>query len=203
VGAEAVREARRDLASLRALVPEDTPAVVRAERMVLLAESSRLSGPAAASRARVHLEAADRAARDVLAAVKLPGDQSVTLTSRRASIPVALQNRGSVPVRVRVRLASEALGFPGGESRVVELAPRATTVEFTVETRTSGSFPVTVEVSSPDGRFPVGAYRMVVRSTAVSGVALTLTVGAGVFLAGWWGNHVRRARRARRAAEVR
>jgi hypothetical protein len=43
---------------------------------------------------------------------------------------------------------------------------------------------------------------MIVRSTVFSSIGVVLTVGALLFLAIWWGNHIWRSRRKRRAALV-
>jgi hypothetical protein len=52
-----------------------------------------------------------------------------------------------------------------------------------------------------DGRLTFGKLtRVTVRSAVFGGFAVALTVGALVFLAGWWANHFRRTRRARRRA---
>jgi hypothetical protein len=40
--------------------------------------------------------------------------------------------------------------------------------------------------------------RYTVRSTAVSGVGLALSIGAGVFLTVWWARHWRRTRRSKK-----
>ena len=44
----------------------------------------------------------------------------------------------------------------------------------------------------------IGQTRVTVRSTAFSGVGVVLSVGAGTFLALWWGRHILTARRGRR-----
>ena len=41
---------------------------------------------------------------------------------------------------------------------------------------------------------------MTIRSAVFSGIGIALTLGALLFLAGWWGNHFWRTRRARRSA---
>jgi len=67
-----------------------------------------------------------------------------------------------------------------------------------VESKASGAFPVDVAVQSPDGSLVVGTARYTVRSTAISGVGLLLSIGAGAFLLLWWARHWRGIRRARR-----
>ncbi len=125
----------------------------------------------------------------------------VTLTARRADVPLTFVNGTGRPVSVRVELASSKLLFPDGRSRVVTLPPGNHTERFAVEARTSGTFTMTVALVSEDGRLPIGPpTRLTVRSAVFSGAGAALTVGAIVFLLAWWANHVRRTRRARRAA---
>ena len=68
-----------------------------------------------------------------------------------------------------------------------------------METRSPGTFPVTVEVTTEDG-LPIQTTRISVRSSVVSGVGVILMIGAALFLAAWWGWDIRRRRRARAAA---
>jgi voltage-gated potassium channel Kch len=76
------------------------------------------------------------------------------------------------------------------------LPPGNTTTQFDVESRASGTFPVLVTVSSPDGGLTLQRSRYTIRSAFVSGVGVFLAVGAGLFLAVWWLTHWRRSRRA-------
>ena len=52
-------------------------------------------------------------------------------------------------------------------------------------------------IVTPDGRITLGRTRITVRSTALSGVGVVLSVGALVFLLVWWGRHTLDARRGR------
>jgi hypothetical protein len=67
-----------------------------------------------------------------------------------------------------------------------------------VRVRASGAFPLEVTVRSPDKTLTISTTRFTVRSTAVSGLGLVLTIVAGLFLLLWWGRHFRDGRRARR-----
>lgn len=133
------------------------------------------------------------------AEVVAPLQQFVTLTSRAGKIPLNLENRLPYPVRVNVVLTSAKLEFPDGEVIDVVLDAATTTrLDVAVTTRASGAFPLEVAVQSPDGVLALTSTRFTVRSTAVSGVGLLLSVGAGLFLLVWWGRHFRKVRRARR-----
>ncbi len=67
-----------------------------------------------------------------------------------------------------------------------------------VEARTSGDFPLFIELRSPDDRLTVATARLTVRSTFLSGVGVLVSAGAGLFLCGWWARHWRSVRRDRR-----
>ena len=67
-----------------------------------------------------------------------------------------------------------------------------------VEARTSGTFPLDLEVTSTDGVLSISQRRLEVRSTFVSTVGWILMGSAVAFLAVWWGLDLRRRRRRRR-----
>jgi hypothetical protein len=192
-------QARKSLASFRGLVGDDDPSVRRGEQAMMIALSSALT-PA---RAREELAVIDRAASSFLSQISVT-QQRVTLTARRAEIPLAFSNQTSQPVRVRVRLdaPSGKVLFPEGAERSITLQPGNSTQRFVVVARATGTFAMTVTLTSDDGQLHIGApTEITVRSTVFSGWGAMLTVGALVFLAGWWANHIWRSRRAvRRAA---
>jgi hypothetical protein len=133
-----------------------------------------------------------------VSAIRVPERQTVTLTSREADVPLSFRNEAGYPVRVRIRLESDKLEFPDGDTVDVTFAEVNTTATFHVRARTSGAFPLRVHVSSPDCCLEVANTRFTVRSTAVSGVAAFLSIGAGAFLLVWWLLHFRKVRRDRR-----
>jgi hypothetical protein len=200
VSAHDVRAASDRLDAFRALVAPDDPRVRRGNRALLVSVSSVWSGASGHRRAQRELGVIDDAINAYVAQIRGPVHPTVTITARRAAIPISFQNTGNETVKVRVRLVSEKLVFPDGADRVLTLPPHNTTARFAVETQVSGTFPLTVSVTSPDGRIVFEQTRFTVRSTVVSGVGLVLMLGAGFFLAGWWANHYRRRRRGRREA---
>ena len=136
---------------------------------------------------------------NVAGAVTLPDEFRITLTTRSSTIPVQLTNNTEQALQVRVELDSDQLEFPDGEVLTPTLPPGTTRLEVRVRARTSGAFTLDVTVSSPDDTLVLDRSTFDIRSTAISGVGLLLSVGAGLFLAIWWGRHWRRTRRARRA----
>lgn len=181
--------------AFRSFVGADSPSLDAGNRALLVSLSSMWIDRGAAN---TQLGLVDSTIDDFLARIRSPVGNRVTLTARTGSIPVTILNETGEQVVVRVSLDSDKLSFPEGSVRDVDLAPRATTERFAVETRTPGRFPLVLTVSSPDGRLVVSSTRVEVRSTAVSGVGVFLTIGAGTVLAGWWLNDVRRRRRARK-----
>jgi len=148
-----------------------------------------------------YLAGVQQAIDEQLGAIEIPQNRSITLTARRGEIPVTFQNHTGHPVKVIVRMESDKLDFPGGETLEIDLTRLNTTHRFPVVARTSGAFPIRITLESPDGRMVVGRARLTVRSTATSGVGLGISVGAALFLALWWGRHAQRGRRAARLVE--
>ena len=146
-----------------------------------------------------YLDGANSTVQAQLASITTPGQVVVTLTSSQARVPLSINNALDYPVTVALRLSSAKLEFPEGSTQLVELAAgQPTRVEIPVQTRASGSFPLEVTVWTPDGATSIAATRFTIRSTAVSGVGLALTITAGLFLVLWWARHFRNARRDKR-----
>lgn len=186
----------QNLASVQSSVGTADPGVRQGERALQLALSSANSPEEAAQLLSV-VDAEVVELRDGVSTTR----KRVTLTARRADIPISFDNSTGKPVSVRVELASSKLLFPDGEARVVTLPEGNHTERFAVEARTSGTFTMTVTLMSEDARLPIGPpTRLTVRSAVFSGAGAALTVGALVFLALWWANHFRRTRRSRRVA---
>ena len=77
--------------------------------------------------------------------VDIPPDESIQLTSQKASVPFSFQNRSNVPLRVELRVISERItveDFDDGESTTIVLNPGVTTHNFRLRALGSGSFPI-------------------------------------------------------------
>jgi hypothetical protein len=201
----AVRNLRDDMRSYATMVPEGAGAGVAdaVERRLLASQAAGL-GPGAR---RAYLAGARAALAGELAKIETPDGTDVRLTARGGIIPLTFRNTADHPVHVAIRLESDKLEFPGGtcpdsapeRCSLLDqrLAGGNTVIEVDVLARTSGTFPLTVSVRSPDGGLAVDDSRLTVRSTAASGVGVVLSAGALGFLVLWWGRHWRRTRRAR------
>lgn len=194
-----LRKARRDLAGLDGLaIGARPPVLTELDERILAAQSADLR-----PRQRTqYLAAASNAIQHELRSIRVPTDQSITLTARRGEIPITVQRDVPYPVRVFVQLSSDKLQFPTGASATLDLVRRNTTERFTVQARTSGTFPLRVTLRSPDRRVVLSTGRFTIRSRAASGVGVILSVSALCFLVIWWGRHLVHARRGRRASGV-
>jgi hypothetical protein len=184
------------LRAYEAVVGRDDPIIVKGKHALVTAASTAASRP----QALADIADIDRAVADFTSAVTVDAKR-VTLTARRASVPISFENNLVPPrrVQVRVHFDSPKLLFPDGRDQVITLEPGRNTVEFMVEARASGTFPMEISLSSADGQLDFGApVRVSVRSAVFGRLAVFLTIGALAFLALWWGNHFRRTRRARR-----
>ena len=180
------REAVRHLEALRSMVRDED-----AETYDLLSDKLLLSLSTDVSQLqrRELWESAVDLVRLETSLIDIPPDESIQLTSQKASVPFSFQNRASVPLRVELRIISERLtveDFDDGESTTLVLDPGVTTHRFRLRALGSGSFPISIELHSPNGGLMIGKAQAALRATTPTGVGLGLTVGAAVFLAFWW-----------------
>jgi Family of unknown function (DUF6049) len=129
----------------------------------------------------------------------------VTLTSHGGKVPVTIANNLDVPVRVTVQLGpSERLTLSQhGRVTVPIPAREQTAVEVHAAAKTSGVFPLRVQLYTPTGAGrPYGqSVRLYVRSTVYGTITLAITVAAMVALLIAVGFRLtRRAMGARRAS---
>jgi len=195
--AEEYRTTSERLSAYARVVGAGDPSTVAAEQAL----HDALAGDVSAERARAELAAVDRTVDALTAAVTVDAKR-ITLTARRASVPLTFDNRTEPPttVKVRVRITSDKLRLPDGAEQILELAPGRTVVPIPVEVRTAGTFPMEIETTSVDRALQFGPpVRLTVSSSVYGGVGIFITIGALAFLGLWWGNHWRRSRAARRA----
>jgi hypothetical protein len=179
------------LGGFTSLTDGTDPSLEDLRRQLLVSGSQQLTE----SERSQYLAAVRNTIRERTQLIETPADQTVTLTSRSGPIPVTLLNGMGNPARVRLELSSDRLEFPNGSSIDVQLDDEVTTVPVPVRARTTGSFQMEVAVTSPDGVLAVTASKVTIRSTAVSGVGVILSIGAGLVLVTWWLRHWRDRRR--------
>lgn len=133
--------------------------------------------------------------------IGMPDRGAITLPSRDGVIPLTLVNNTGEVATVVVTFASDKLEFPDGGRMELTLTEPQTPIEVPVRALASGAFPLEMSLESPDGRTLFVESRYTVRSTAVSGLGIVLSVTAVVVLGAWWIRTARRARAAHRAAQ--
>ncbi len=144
------------------------------------------------------IELVEKALGDTFTGIRLSGQTDLNLTSRQGTLPVTVENTNPFPIDVQVRIRSDRLAFPSGEVIGVTVeADDLVRIDVPVEALATGSVPVFVELWTTDDRLRLDARQLNVRSTAVSGVGLVLSVGALVVLVVWWARSWRRTRAAR------
>jgi hypothetical protein len=125
-----------------------------------------------------------------------------TITSRRTTIPITVRSTWTQPLRVKVRLTSPKLAFPKGD-QIITVTQDSPPFRVPVEAKTNGTFQVTATLLTPEGDAPLGPpMAITVRSTALSGLGILVTVVAALGLAVWWVQHLRWKRRRRAAADA-
>jgi Family of unknown function (DUF6049) len=135
-----------------------------------------------------------------LANIAMPERAVVTLPSRNGVIPITLVNNTGKVATVAIELDSDRLEFPDGDRLEFTLSDTLNPVEIPVEVRSSGAFPLDMSLETPAGDEQLVASTYTIRSTAVSGLGIALSVAAIGVLAFWWFRTARRARRAHREA---
>jgi len=188
-----LRSNRQSINSALSMIPESPYLVGAAVHRSLVSGDRSLSE----DQRNGVVVSADAALRTITDEIVMTPQQVVTLTSPSGKVPLSIENRLRVPAHVHVKLRSAKLDFPEGSEFDLVLAPGTTTrVDAQVTTRASGAFPLDVTVSTADGSLPVTTARFTVRSTAISGIGLVISIGAGLFLLIWWIRHFRSSRRA-------
>lgn len=126
----------------------------------------------------------------------------ITLATRRADLPLIISNEQPVAINVIVRLTSEKLRLSGGDELALTLQPGRTELLIPVESVSSGDARILVRVTSPDGVLDLATGSIDVRSTAISGLGLVVSLVSLSILLTWWARTILRVRRNRRAASV-
>jgi hypothetical protein len=196
---------RTRIADLASAIPAASPSAQtlppQLSDLVLASESENLKPSQQSS--VIHNAAAALNAQ--LSQVSVSGDQSITLTSRNASIPVSIASRAPYPITGTLTLTSDELLFANGTRRVsmqVPLTSANTTRYIAVQARSSGESKLQITFSTPGDGMVVTTGVLNVRSTATSVVGVVLSLGAVAVLLAWWLRTSVRRRKRRRTEAV-
>ena len=181
-----VVQVRSQLDSFRRAVGNDAdPASGSFDRDLRVAESSDWRPARARPRGRGFVRAVTQGIDSVYRRIEV-GTTPVTLTARRGKIPITVANNSGERVTVVLRLTSPKVDLPAASEQFVLEPRRRTTQLLQVGTRATGTFPIQVEVLTPDRREAIAEDEIRLSSTAVNRVALALTGGAAGMLLLWW-----------------
>lgn len=190
----AARTARAELSILGSILVQPLSAADTFDRDVLASESSEW---AVAPTAGVRLARRVRTSVvGILSDIQVGAGRRVTLTAKTGSVPVTILNKNQFPVRLRIRVDSAKVGFPTGATRIIQVDPPNNTVDFTVSARAAGAFPLDVRLETPDGARLIARGSVILRSSAVSTVALLVVGGSAFFLLFAWAQRSRKRTRA-------
>ncbi len=127
-----------------------------------------------------------------LAAISLPDAQPVTMAAREGSIPLIVDSRASGPRLVMLRFRSDKVNVKQDQQLVV-VEPGVSSIDVEVEARSLGASQLVVSIWTADGERVLATNQFEVRSTAVPGLGLLISMAALVFLILWWYVDYRRA----------
>ena len=115
------------------------------------------------------------------------------MTSSSARFPIAITSSSKSPVHAVLVISGPDLT----STRVLDIVLKRGTTSFIVRvhTRTSGDSSLQLQLLSPDGHVELARVELTIRSTAISSVAIALSLGAVAFLLFWWFRSASRRRR--------
>lgn len=186
-----ITEAKKYLSSIKSLYQADSLETKVASSLFYSSVASKETETLIANR-NVKLKSLASSAGNY---VSLPTKRTITLTSKENSIPVTIKNTSNKAITVAINLKSDKLVFTKADRFVVTLNGQNTTVQVPVKTRTSGSFPIEISMTSTDGNVLLATQTVTLRSTSFSGVGLAIMIGSFIFLLLWWTSHTRKNRK--------
>lgn len=193
-----LRAAASAIETLQAMLEPDTEGIDGLSTQLLAAVSSELTQ----TQARAYADAVFAAVLERTTGIEIPEGDRITLTDRRTDLPLTVVNNQAVALNVDLVLSAEKLRFPEGERRTLRLLPGENDLVIPVETLASGDARVTATIVSPGGAFELASGTVDIRSTAISGLGLAISIVALIVLGVWWIRTILRVRRNRAAATV-
>jgi hypothetical protein len=169
-----------DIGAYASMLPADNDAPTRLRSDLFTAEWNGYLGPDWVA-GQQWLDAISATTSAAFAGAQPEVNQVFTLTSREGTIPLRMGDPGGIPLEVDIQLKSSFFEFPSGDRQRVFLERANQIVTFRIEAKASGQNPIEVLVQAPSGRV-ISDQRLVVRTTALNGIALRVTLGAAVLL---------------------
>ena len=186
----ALKQARRRVETLRTMLPGSSVEPERLDTMLLLAEARQFLSSTTDGLA--FISAVRDSVKSTVDALSLDTVSTVSLSSDSGGIPITVSNGGPRSLSVFIRLVAPQLRTT--PTQRVELGPGdSETLRLQAQLRSTGRFPVQVQMTAPDGR-PLEDQTLIVRSTAYNRIALLITIGAAVMLVAVWARRFLRRR---------
>jgi hypothetical protein len=130
--------------------------------------------------------------------VKVPGALTFTLGGRESDLRLQVRNDSPTPLTVLVSISSAKLQLPDEPRLVTVPAGASADVVVPVVARANGTFPIDVQLLTPDGAVRVGRpITLTARVSAIAGLGQVASGAAVLILASWWVSHWRNRRRDR------
>jgi hypothetical protein len=199
-----IRNQRSRIAGLASAISPASPVVhtlpLQLSDLVLASESEDLKPSQQSSL----IHNAGTAINAQLGQFSVSGDQSITLTSQNAQIPVSIASVAPYPVTGTLTLTSDEPLFANGTRRLSKpgtaLTGPNTTIYIPVQARASGESKLEITFSTPADGMVITNGVISIRSTATSVVGVVLSLGAVAVLLAWWLRTTFRRRKRRRTA---
>ncbi len=123
----------------------------------------------------------------------------ITLTALSGTLPITVTSTASYTLDAILRISNTQLTFPYGTTTHQTIDRSSISVRLPVQGKTSGDFPFTATLLTPQGNLTVTSQRITARINQSSIVGVILTIGALVVLFAWWIRTWQRNRSTRRA----
>jgi hypothetical protein len=191
---KALAKAANEFGVISSVVPANTTLLSTLNNDLTFAKAYGLSPRAAAS----YLNASSEELATIAKSLAFLGKR-FTLTAATGKIPITIQQSAGVgTIDVVVRLESSNLVILHGSGTPESLQSDATTLtDVEVDTEGSGVKTLIVKVMSPRGNDVLLSAEFKVYSTAISGVAVGISILSLVILGAWWLRSARRKRRGK------
>jgi hypothetical protein len=197
--ADGIRDERRAVEAYRSMLLEEDPTPAQLDTDLLYAEWGGYLGVLGEQAGRVWIDHAHEVTEGIFARVRPQTAEVFTFTSATGTIPLRMGDPGDTPLKIVVQLRSAWFRFPEGPTQIVTLTRPNQVVSFRVTATAGGqAHPIQLLVRAPSGRPLDQPKTLVVRTAAVSRVALVITVLAALGLAVLWARRLLRVRRFKR-----
>ncbi len=124
----------------------------------------------------------------------LPVAQPVTMAASVGEVPVIIESRAAGPRRVMLQFRSDKV-IVEQDRQLVLLDPGVSSIDVSVQARTLGASQLQMSVWTPDGEQILASNQFQIRSTAVPGLGVLISIVAVALLILWWVLDHRRRRR--------